>query len=109
MSELIIVFSAFSLILILIYSWAVLVEAASLLTEAVSQYFFWLLLSEKFSSFLSSLRDIFFGYIVDYSDKILCIFCAHSGSCSYPLYRIIIVFVCSLWSNLSDLEVFSDN
>ena len=102
-SKLIIVFSAFLFILIFMCSWAVLVKTASLLAEAIPQYFFWLLSSEKSSSFLTSLRDISSGYRASYLDKILYIFYIYSGLHNYLLYRIAIVFVYNLWSVLFSL------
>ena len=100
-SELIIVFSVFLLILILIYRCIVLITTASLFVRAVPQYFFWLLLSEEFSSFPVSLVDIFADCNTDCLDEILCIFCVYSGFYNYPLCRIVIVFVCNSWSVLS--------
>ena len=94
--ESIIMLSAFSLILIFIYNWAVLIEAAFLLAEAVPQYFFWLFLSEKSSSFSGFLKDIFFGCIINCPSRILYIFYACSRSRSYLLCKITIMFICNL-------------
>ena len=96
--ELIIVFPIFLSILIFIYSWVVFVKAVSLLTRAVLQYFFWLLLSEESSSFPLFPKDVSSGWKVDRSDKILYISYVRSGSRNYPLYRIVTMFVCSSWS-----------
>ena len=107
--ESIIVFLIFLLMLILIYSWVFLVEAASWTTKTVLQYSFWLLLSEESNSFSAFPEDIFFGCIADYLDKILYIFCVRSGSYRYPLYKIAIISVCSLWLNFLNLGVFSSD
>ena len=95
-SESIIAFPIFSLIIIFICNWAVLVEAAFLLAGAVPQYSSWLLPSEESSNFSTSLRNVFFDYIVDCSHGIFRIFCVCSRSYSCLLYKITIVFVCSL-------------
>ena len=109
MLESIIVFLFFLLILIPIYSWIVLIEAISLLTEAVPQYFFWLLPSEEFNNFSVSLWDIFGDYNINYLDKILYIFYIHSESHNCLLYRIVTVFIYSLWFILLIILVSINN
>ena len=101
--ESIIALSVFSLILIFIYNWTVLIETTSLLAGAVSQYFFWLLLSEKSSSFSDSPRDVFFDCITDHLGGILCISYIHSGSRSYLSYKTAMVFICNLWSFVDEV------
>ena len=86
-----------------------LIGAAFLLIRAIPQYAFWLLLSGEFRSFLISPRDTSSGYIGDHLDKILYIFYIYSGFYNYPLYKIVIVFDCSLWFDLLILEVSSDD
>ena len=92
--ESIIVFFVFPLILILMYSWAVLVEATYPLFGAIPQHFFWLLLLEKFNSFpFSFSENIFSDYTEDYSGEILHSIYTYSGLRMCPLYRIIMMFV----------------
>ena len=93
--ELIMVIFVFPLILILIYNYVVFVDTIVLSAETISQYFFWLLLSEKLSSFLIFLRDVFFGCTKDHSDKISYIFYDHSGFHIYLLYMTVKVSVCN--------------
>ena len=107
--ELIIIFSVFPLILIFMCNWAILVEAAFLLAGAVPQYFFWLLPSGESSSFSIFSEDIFFGYIWGCLSKISYISYICSEFCSYPLYKITIIFIYSLWSGFLILKVFSNS
>ena len=108
-SESIIVFLFFLLILIPIYSWAVLIEAASLLAGAILQYFFWLLLLEEFSSFFVSSEDVSDDCSISYLGGILYIFYIYSESHNCPLYRIVTVFVCNLWLVLFIVSIFADS
>ena len=95
-SESIIISFYFSLIIILILKCAIFVKTVSF-TEAILQFFFWLLLSEKFTSFpISFSKNIFFGHTEDCLNKILYVICVHSRFYTCPLYRIIIIFVCNL-------------
>ena len=105
----IIIILVFPLIIILIFRCALFIIITNLFVKAILKYFFWLLLSEKFSSFPNFLKDVFFGYIGDYLSKILHIFYNYSRFYTYPLYKIVIIFIYSLLFNNSVLKVSSNN
>ena len=106
-SESIIMISIFLLIMILIFKYIIFIDTIIPFAEAISQYFFWLLLSEEFSSFLILFpKNLFVEYTEDHLDKNLYIFSDHNRFRTYLLYIIVIIFIYSVLLYNFILKVF---